>query len=291
MADDPNAVLREIAAMQGIQMEDGELETSDEQREEPADDEQREEEQREEVEVEARGEGKEREVEAEEEEDSVESRYAKLLDAHNTLSAQLLELQARGYPVGDQSVPAQAPVTPTAPAVVLPPTAAQPSTFQLDDSLLEKALIEDDPAAMKQVITGLLQHVEGLVQAAREQTREAMLRDLPNVATNVARHQLVLMKAVEQFYVENQDLAPFQHIVGAVGNEISMKEPNLSIMETLEKTGAEVRRRLGLRKQAIKTETDRKPAFPRTGSGSRKPGAPTLTGKRAEIAAMQNARQ
>lgn len=285
MEDDPNAVLKDIAAMSGMHMEDPDEKTPDEQEAMP--DEQGQEE--EQAEEQATEEGVQVEEKAEEDvELSVEDRYAALLEAHNALSAQMLELQTRGYPVGSPPDSAQV-VTPPAAQVPTPPP-AQPSTYALDEKLLEKALIEDDPAAMKQVIGGLVQHMEVMVQAAREQTREAVLRDLPGVASSVARHQLVLAKAVEQFYVDNQDLAPFQHVVGAVGQEISMKEPNLSILEALEKTGVEVRRRLGLRKQAQKLEADRKPAFPKGGSGSRKPGAPTLTGKRADIAAMQSAK-
>lgn len=286
MEDDPSAVLRDIAAMSGMSIEDPDEETSGEQEAMSDGQEQGQEEQTDEQ---AAEEGVQVKEEKEEDEPSVEDRYAALLEAHNTLSAQMLELQARGFPVGSPQ-PMATVETPPPGQVTPPPPAQAPSTFALDEALLEKALIEDDPAAMKQVISGLVQHIEGLVSSTRAQTREEVLRDLPNVATQVARHQMVLMKAVEQFYLDNQDLAPFQHIVGAVGQEISMKEPNLTINEALEKTGVEVRRRLGLRKQALKVEADRKPAFPKGGTGSRKPGGVKLTGPRADIAAMQNAK-
>jgi len=287
MADDTNEVLKDIALMSGLQVEEEQEEpqtpeaTTDEQREEVQGEEEQASEEREGLQVE--------ETEETEEEDSVETRYARLLEAHNAMAAQMLELQARGFPVGSPQ-PTATVETPPPGQVTPPPPAQAPSTFTLDEALLEKALIEDDPAAMKQVISGLVQHIEGLVSSTRTQTREEVLRDLPNVATQVARHQMILMKAVEQFYLDNQDLAPFQHIVGAVGQEISMKEPNLTINEALEKTGVEVRRRLGLRKQALKVEADRKPAFPKGGTGSRKPGGVKLTGSRADIAAMQNAK-
>lgn len=289
MADDTNEVLRDIARMSGLQVEEEQEETqtleatTDEQGEEVQGEEEQTSEEREGLQVE------ETEETEETEDDSVETRYAKLLEAHNAMAAQMLELQARGFPVGSPQ-PTATVETPPPGQVTPPPPAQAPPTFALDEALLEKALIEDDPAAMKQVISGLVQHIEGLVSSTRAQTREEVLRDLPNVATQVARHQMVLMKAVEQFYLDNQDLAPFQHIVGAVGQEISMKEPNLTINEALEKTGVEVRRRLGLRKQALKVEADRKPAFPKGGTGSRKPGGVKLTGSRADIAAMQNAK-
>lgn len=289
MADDANEVLKDIALMSGLQVEGAQEETqtleatTDEQREEVQGEEEQASEEREGLQVE------ETEETEETEDDSVETRYARLLEAHNAMAAQMLELQARGFPVGSPQ-PMATVETPPPGQVTPPPPAQAPLTFALDEALLEKALIEDDPAAMKQVISGLVQHIEGLVSSTRAQTREEVLRDLPNVATQVARHQMILMKAVEQFYLDNQDLAPFQHIVGAVGQEISMKEPNLTINEALEKTGVEVRRRLGLRKQALKVEADRKPAFPKGGTGSRKPGGVKLTGPRADIAAMQNAK-
>lgn len=293
MEQDPNAVLKDIALMSGLQVEETQDEdqtleaTTDEQGEEVQGEEEQASEEREGVQVGATDEGAGEDEE--EPEDSVETRYARLLEAHNAMAAQMLELQARGFPVGSPQ-PTATVETPPPGQVIPPPSAQAPPTFALDEALLEKALIEDDPAAMKQVISGLVQHIEGLVSSTRTQTREEVLRDLPNVATQVARRQMVLMKAVEQFYLGNQDLAPFQYIVGAVGQEISMKEPNLTINEALEKTGVEVRRRLGLRKQALKVEADRKPAFPKGGTGSRKPGGVRLTGSRADIAAMQNAK-
>lgn len=285
MENDPNEVLKEIAAMQGMSVEE---ETPPEDR--SVDDV----EERKEVEGEREGEAggeeaKVEEPEAEDEDETLDVRYSRLLEEHNALAAQLLDLQQRGYSVGGQPSTVEAPATP--PVVGLPSSSPpQASGFQLDEALLERALVEDDPKAMKQVILGLVQHVETLTQQSREQTRETILRDIPSVATAVARQQYSMMTTIKDFYINNNDLVPYQHVVGAVANEIAAKEPNLSIVDALNKTAVEVRRRLGLKKAAI-TQPDRQPAFPRGGKGgSRKPGAPVLTGLKAEIAAMQNAK-
>lgn len=287
MENDPNEVLKEIAAMQGMSVEE---ETPPEDR--SVDDV----EERKEVEGEREGEagGEEAKVEEPEgdkeaEEETLDVRYSRLLEEHNALAAQLLDLQQRGYSVGGQPSTVEAPATP--PVVGLPSSSPpQASGFQLDEALLERALVEDDPKAMKQVILGLVQHVETLTQQSREQTRETILRDIPSVATAVARQQYSMMTTIKDFYTDNKDLVPYQHVVGAVANEVAAKEPSLSIVDALNKTAVEVRRRLGLKKAAI-TQPDRQPAFPRGGKGgSRKPGAPVLTGLKAEIAAMQNAK-
>jgi hypothetical protein len=282
MEQDPTEVLREIAAMQGTPLRE-ELEQQEELHEQDQEGERKGQEEQAEI---NRQELLAQESEAPEEEDSsIESRYAALLAAHNQLSAQMLEMQARGYPVASPQAPVPSVVAPP-PEVPSPPPVA---TFQLNEQLLEKALVEDDPRAMKQVITGLIQHMETMVSSVRDQTREAVLRDIPAVAQNVARQQLAMMKAVEGFYSDNQDLAPFQHIVGAVANEVTSREPGLTISEALQKTEVEVRRRLGLKKAAMQVPVDRQPAFPKAKT-TRKPSAPVLTGLRADIAAMQNAR-
>jgi hypothetical protein len=279
MADDANETLKEIGKMMGVGLEE-EIEQEEQQSLEVSDDGQ-EEEGKQEVETSEEREG----LQVEEDEDSIDARYARLLESHNQLAAQMLELQAKGFPVGSPPAPAQVE---TPPVREVPPPPPVPSSYVMDEALLEKALIEDDPKAMKQVITGLLQHVETLVSNTREQTREAVLRDIPYVAQSVARQQLTMMRAVEKFYTDNEDLVPYQHVIGAVANEITMKEPQLTIADALAKTEVEVRRRLGLKRAAEKLAPDRKPAMPRV-SGSRKPGAPVLTGKRADIAAMMGA--
>jgi hypothetical protein len=281
MADDPNEVLKDIAKMQGIGLEE-ELE----QQQEGLTDGQTEERQEQEGQADETGEGREvLEGESEEaEDDSIENRYAKLLEQHNLLSAQILELQTRGYPV-DREPPTPRVETPAPQPQVTPPPAVAPS-FALDDSLLEKALVEDDPGALKQVLAGMVEYSKQLAQQVHDMAVESALRATPTVATNVARQQLTLMRAVEAFYTENQDLAPYQHIVGAVANEVSSRKSDASLAEVLKDTEVEVRRRLGLKKAAEKVAIDKKPAFAKTGA-SRKPGAPVLSGMRADIAKMQ----
>lgn len=214
-----------------------------------------------------------------------EDPYKNLLEAYNLQSQQLLALQAQiGLaPRGESSPPI--PSGPPQQEIPLPPPPAAPLQLKIDKGTIQKALIEDDAEAMEQILLGMANQIV----EHREAMREAILRDLPNVTRNVARQQLTMMKAVDEFYSKNEDLVPYQSIVGAVSNEIVAREPGLSIGEALNKTEEEVRRRLGLKRQAQAAEAARKPAFAKTKS-SRKPGQPQLSGLKADIAAMQAAK-
>jgi hypothetical protein len=163
--------------------------------------------------------------------------------------------------------------------------------FTLDEAILEKALIEDDPKAMKQVLTSLVDYVGKMQTAQEDAVRERVLRDVPALANQIATEQVRLQLAITEFYNQNNDLVQYRGVVGAVMNEVVAKEPNLSLAEAFDKTEKETRRRLGLKKQ-IQEASGRAPARPAFAkpSGSRKPGSPRLEGLKSEISQMINAR-
>lgn len=284
MADGSNEILKEIALMEGITLEDSkEVETPTEELEVQDEQEGQEREQEEQASAETS-----EEVEKEEEEESIEQRYARLLEAHNALASQMMELKERGY--GQRQVEAApSPPAATQPAVApSSPAPAVPTPLQFDDQLIERALVEDDPKALKQILVGLAEHVERLVLG----NRESMVRELPVMTQHVARQQLILMKAVDNFYSENPDLLPHQAVVGMVANELVAKEPGLGMPEVLKRSEAEARKVLGLKKQVQKVEAAKgrsTPAFAPTKS-ARKPGAPKIENLRGEIGRMQDAK-
>ena len=283
MADDPNEVLKEIAAMQGIGLEE-EVETPVAAEQQEVSDGQEEKG----LEVEA-DEGREEVLEEEGEEESLDSRYARLLELVNEQSAQLNAMREAGYNIGAQP----AVVTPSSPPpaapqvpVSTPPPAPAPA-FSLNEELLSRALIEDDPAAMKEVLMGLVQHINSQIP-----TREALLRDLPAVAQNVTRQQLTLMRAVDQFYEDNPDLLPHAQTVGNVANRIVAAEPGLSLYDTFKRAETETRKLLGLKKRVAQVDAAEgrgKPAFAKV-KAARKPEGPSLQGLRGEIAQMQKSK-
>lgn len=229
--------------------------------------------------AESEGEGQEEEVEL-----TLEQRYANLLQEHNRLSASVLE---QGYrreePVAEQQQQQVA-------TVELPPVKA-PAKFALDKDTLRKALIEDNEDAMGEVLEGMMNFVNEQVTSQREAIRESVLLSIPTVARQVAQQELLLLGAVKAFYEENEDLQPYQSIVGAITNEIVAKDPQLTLQQTLEKVEKEVRTRLGLKKriQQAGLSGDRGKPFTARPTGTRKPAGPRHEGIREDIAAMQRA--
>jgi hypothetical protein len=287
MADE---VLKEIALMEGRLVEgDQEMEPSEEL-EVTADAQESEEREEEQASDEAE-EGREVLEEDEEAEESIEDRYARLLNYVNEQSAQLNALRDAGYQVGEMgtqqvSVPPTPVREPPAGAGAPPPVPV--TSWQLDESLLTRALVEDDPAAMKELLVGMYNSLQQSSQTMKEQ----ILVETPRTVQAVARQQLAIMRAVDQFYVDNPDLLQHSNVVGAAANRIVAKEPNLSMQEAFEKAEKEARTILGLKKRVQKVDAEEgrgKPAFAKT-KASRKPGAPVIQGLRGEIGRMQEAK-
>jgi hypothetical protein len=287
MADE---VLKEIALMEG-RLEEESAPVEETAQIEGADDGESEEGQEEQASGEAE-EGREvLEGEAEgEAEESIEERYTRLLAYVNEQSAQLNALRDAGYQVNEigqqQVVPPPVPPArePAMQQVPSPPAAS----WQLDESLLTRALIEDDPVAMKELLLGMYHDLRQNSQTMKEQ----ILIETPRTVQAVARQQLTIMKAVDQFYTDNPDLLPHANVVGLAANRIVAKEPNLSMQEAFEKAEKEARTILGLKRRVQKIDAEEgrgKPAFAKT-KASRKPGAPVIQGLKGEIGRMQEAK-
>ena len=208
-----------------------------------------------------------------------DERYAHIMSLYNEQSRELLDLRA-----GIQ-VPQQAPAAP----VVQPAPVAPATTFQLDEETLTRALIEDDMPAMKQVLLGVINHVQQMADPQR--LREALLMEMPGMARTIADQRFTLLMAVKEFYDENADLKPYMPIVGNVVNQITAKDPQLSLADVLAKAEVETRKQLGLKKRiqsADNAASRGKPAFAGS-TGTRKPGAPRIAGVREDIASMMKA--
>ena len=130
------------------------------------------------------------------------------------------------------------------------------------------------------------------VTSQKEVWRESVLRDLPMITRDVARQQVVLLNAVNKFYQDNDDLVPYQGVVGNITNQIAAQHPEYSLGQLFEEVEKNVRKTLGLKKIAQRVDESKSstPAFVRK-SNSRKPGPPKIEGIRGEIAAMRDARR
>ncbi len=79
---------------------------------------------------------------------------------------------------------------------------------------------------------------------------EKVLRSIPDIVkTNITLVEN-LRKASTEFYEDNEDLKPFNKIVGAVFEEETAKDPSKTYAEVLSKVGSEVRNRLNLQRKA-----------------------------------------
>lgn len=158
------------------------------------------------------------------------------------------------------------------------PPAAE-SIFDVEE--LKTAFYENDFDTVVGVFQKLLTHV----QEQQEVIRERVLKDLPEVATNITRQQFSLMKAVDAFYGENEDLVPHAQMVGAAANRIVAENPNLQLSELFDQAGQEVRKQLGLKRKAVtRQESASPPAFPKV-KGARKE-MPELDPVKADLAKM-----
>jgi hypothetical protein len=205
-------------------------------------------------------------------EDTLEQRYARLLEEYNKQSIEMLDLKS-------SSTKPQVVEEPEQPK---PVPKVRPSQFILDEETLERALVEDDKEAMKQVINSLVQYIDS--RSDVETLKEAVLLEVPAIASRIAGTQVPLLMAVREFYRDNSDLKPYSGIVGQIVNELQARNPNQTLEELFEETEKEARKRLNLKKQAI-ARSDKTPAFAKT-AGSRRPGAPRITGLRGEISEM-----
>jgi hypothetical protein len=218
---------------------------------------------------------------SEEAEETLEQRYARLLTDLNTANAKLMEIGAQ-HPHVQHSV--QQPEPPVAQQLGQP---VELPEFKLDPDLVNKALIESDVDAFGKILTAVATHAVAVSEAHRVNT----LRSVPEMATQMALQRVRLQSAVDAFYSSNDDLLPHSATVGMITNQVVAENPQFGLQEVFTEVEKRARKTLGLkRKVEVAQQSSGRKNFAGK-SGSRKPGAQTLTGLRGEIAAMQTARR
>lgn len=112
-------------------------------------------------------------------------------------------------------------------------------------------------------------------QKAATDTRESMMKDLPNVIRENVAVIENLRETSTKFYEENPDLAGFKKVVATVFEEVAAKDPNRSIADIVKDVASETRKRLDLTKKvddkANGKEKKEPPKLPTKGS---KAGSP-----------------
>lgn len=221
-------------------------------------------------------------------EESLEQRYSNLLNEFNRINARMLEMEDRnGAPVREREAPQTIEGAKEIPKAQ-PVQTALPE-FSPDDALYDRAMIENDPSALKEIIGGLVTYVKQL--ADPNNIREQVLLGVPDLVRRNSDQRVTLLLAVDNFYKENKDLLPYAPTVGTIVNEVIAKEPELSLAEVLDKVETRARKTLGLKKTiaARDAASDRaKPAFVK-GHNARRTGPPEIQGVAKDIADMLKA--
>jgi hypothetical protein len=164
---------------------------------------------------------------------------------------------------------AQAPAPQVAPAAI--------------QNFLENVSIDDlleNPEKFNAVLNQVSQQSQ---QAATQGAVQQVLRSVPELVMGYITRHSAMNRMVDDFYLENADLANVKQTVAAVANDVHSKNPELGVEEVFKQSAEATRKLLGLQKQA-KTVAKRKPlkpAFAKAG-GARKV-APQINGIQREI--------
>jgi len=116
---------------------------------------------------------------------------------------------------------------------------------------------------------------------------EGVLRSIPDIVKTNVLAVTELKKASDQFYKDNEDLAPFKKVVGIVFEELAASSPDKKYSEILNEVATEARNRLELHRKTIKDDKNKHPNLPNKRNQQRQTQTkPNLTGIEKEIDAM-----
>jgi hypothetical protein len=172
------------------------------------------------------------------------------------------------------------------------PTTNAPTTeapFTNEDFLGEMDLddLTRDPEKFNELLNNVLKKGMEMAKGLTTKESENVLKSIPDIVKNNLTLVTNLTKAREKFYEENADLKPWGKVVAAVFEEVAAKNPDKTITENLSIVGDEVRKRLNLKKDAIKANKNSgPPKLPRNKGNKRTQTKPQTSGLVAEIDAM-----
>lgn len=134
-----------------------------------------------------------------------------------------------------------------------------------------------------------------VLKKVQNDTIQGVFRSIPRIIATMIPQHITFYNKTAEFYKNNPDLYEHRKTVGQVIDETSAKNPGWNIDKILEHVGGkgeevgEVRKRLGLKKQAIKAaekENIKRPSFAKP-AHVRQPGKEVqLTGVQKEIKDM-----
>jgi len=152
--------------------------------------------------------------------------------------------------------------------------------------------VSRDPKLFNQILNKLRKSSIELTRAEVKQAVESVVRSIPDIVKNNIALTTTLKKINEQFYKDNEDLVPWKKTVAAVFEEKIAENPDRTYSELLPDVATETRKRLGLKKEAIKPkpkDNDTPPKLPRKKGGPRQQPKPDVTDLEKEFDEMDKA--
>ena len=188
-----------------------------------------------------------------------------------------LSSQVIGGVMQPQSVQAAEPKETQPAQTPAPQTPAEVMNF-LENTSIDDLL--EDPTKFNAVLNQVSQQAES---RAEKRAVQQVLRSVPELVMGYITRHSAMNRMVDDFYMENSDLANVKQTVAAVANDIHAKNPQLGVEEVFKQSADHTRKLLGLKKQA-QTAVRRKPtkpAFAKAGGARQK--APAVDPIQREI--------
>lgn len=177
----------------------------------------------------------------------------------------------------------------------------EPEPISEEDFLGELDLdeVSRDPKLFNQVLNSMYKKAIEYVRSEVKKGNELVVRSIPDITKNTIATETQMKSMSDKFYKENSDLKEWGKVVAAIAEELIADNQDKSLNDIFfgdkeKKTDSmlatEVRRRLGLKKQAMqKKEDDPPPNLPgnKGGGGKRKSTEPELTSFEKELNEME----
>lgn len=107
-----------------------------------------------------------------------------------------------------------------------------------------------DPAEFNKLLNSV--YSQGI-----KSSQEGVLKGIPTIVSNNVKTVIALREASDNFYKDNEDLAPFKKVVALVFEETASEHPDWKYDKVLEESGTEARKRLELHKNAVNKDKDK----------------------------------
>ena len=185
-------------------------------------------------------------------------------------------------------------------ATEAPPTKAPPTKAPATDAPIEDVdflgdtdldELTRDPKLFNQLLNKV--HKSG-VERGRADSRslsESVVRSIPDIVKHNITITTKLREATDKFYEDNEDLKNWKPAVATVFQEKMNEDPSKRYDEIMDDVATEVRKRIGLRKEAgDKDKGNKPPNLPNKKKGSQRQTAkPDLSEFERELDAMDSA--